>query len=143
MHRQYESVSAAPIIYSFCLIQDDVPPLDYRSSYLAGALAPCPLFKISKILRPLACLVLARLGSFSKHEMEGGGRERVAKRRGSGTEKWKDVMWIFCFRKKSVAALGSCRLSWDARAQWSQEGESVEVMPLIYHRTGLIANVLQ
>lgn len=51
-------------------------------------------------------------------------------------------MWIFCFSKKSVAALESCWLSWDARAQWSQEGESVEPMPLIYDRTGLIANML-
>lgn len=54
MRHDSESVSAAPIIYSFCLIRDDVPPLDYRSSYLAGALALCPVFKISKILRPLA-----------------------------------------------------------------------------------------
>lgn len=37
-----------------------------------------------------------------------------------------------------VAGPGSCCLSWDARAWWSQENKSAGTMPLKYHWRGLI-----
>ena len=68
------------------------------------------------------CLVLARLGSFTKHEMDkatvmywrerGKKGERERKRegkRGGGIEKWKDVMGFFCFRERRVAAASGSR----------------------------------
>lgn len=139
MHRKYESVSAALIIYSFCLIQDDVPPLDYRFSYLAWGLALCPLFKISKICSLLLPCVGLAWGVSLNMKWKEGRRDSKGERR--GVEKWRDVKGFLCFRKKSAVAFGSHFLSWDARARWSQERESVGMMALIYHWIGLIGTV--
>lgn len=68
-------MSAAQIIYSFCLIRDDVPPLDYRSFYLPGALALCPVFKISKILRPLAAARCLAWGVLPNMKWKEGQRD--------------------------------------------------------------------
>lgn len=67
--------------------------------YLVRTLAPCPLFKISKICGVSLPGVDSPLGSFTKHEMdqatamlrEGGRRKERAWGRREG-EKWKDVM---------------------------------------------------
>lgn len=107
MCRQSESVSAAPIIYSFCLIRDDVPPLDYRSFYLAGALALCPVFKISKILRPLAaarCLVWGVLPNMKWKE----GRRHTDRMAAGRGRQWKVEKLLLWLREKSIAGtLGS------------------------------------
>lgn len=90
------------------------------------------------------CLGLARLGSFTKHEMEGEKerkKDREMKARGGGSEKRKDVMGLLRFREKNAVAFGSRCLSLDARARWSQERKSVGVTALIYHWIGLIGTV--
>lgn len=98
MHRKYESVSAAPIIYSFCLIQDDVPPLNYSFPIWQERWHYALCLRYQRFVAS-RCLVLARQGSFTKHEMDKATvmycrgkkrskkREREEDKRGGGIEK--------------------------------------------------------
>lgn len=96
------------------------------------------------------CLALVRLGSFTKHEMDKatvmccrewkreGERER-GREGGRRERKMKRCNGFFCFRERSaLAASGSCCLSRDVRAWWSQESKIVGKKAIKYHQRGLI-----
>lgn len=80
--------------------------------YLVRTLAPCPLFKISKICGVSLPGVGSPLGSFTKHEMDQATamlREREGdgkKERGDGGRgrKMKRCNGFFCFRGRSAVA---------------------------------------
>lgn len=104
-------------------------------------------------------LVSARLGSFTKHEMDKASmmycRKREQDREGDGqreTERGKrqrrglkneKMWWGSSVSGRQVQPLPpeSCCLSWDARAWWSQENTSVGMMDFKYHWRGQIGTV--
>lgn len=140
MYRKYKCVSAASIIYSFCLIQDDVPPLDYLFFFFpiwreCWHYALCLRYQRFVASR---CLVSARQGSFTKHEMDKASVMYCLKKK-KKVKEWKKewdkrggemkiytVIGFFCLgQRRVVAASECCCLFWDAGVWRSQESEPV------------------